>query len=208
MCARRTASCARVKTHARHFTADSFSHCARQFGVLKKTELRTDDLKDFLYRLPPMSQETVRNPISRTPPIAARVWGWLGVAPFAALALSGSVFEAFGNFDYRAAFISYGAIILSFMGGIQWGIAMASKTNDDHHAFRFTISIVPVLFALCAMVIPLALAHIVLAAGFLLLLLYDIYVVKKFSALGWYPKLRIPLTTAVLACIAINALSF
>ena len=133
-------------------------------------------------------------------PRAALILGWAGVLPFAALALGALLDLALPVAQPRQALISYGAIILSFMGGVQWGLVTAPRVaiagRDGRN--RFGISVLPALWAwFCLLALPPAAALLGLAAGFAALLAYDLHTVRTGYASLWYRPLRIQLTVAV-----------
>jgi Protein of unknown function (DUF3429) len=123
------------------------------------------------------------------------------VLPFAALALSATLDGVLPRAAAADALVLYGAIILSFMGGAQWGLAMV-LTDEMPRAtsIRFAISVLPALAAFSLWFLPATLALLGLAAMFIALLAYDIATVRAGAAPAWYPALRIQLTSAVVLC--------
>ena len=102
-------------------------------------------------------------------PRPAFVFGWLGVDPFAAFALSATTG---GVLSRGAAISSYGEIILSFMGGGQWGLAMVTTRSDPTVLqARLAISVLPALAAVGLRFLPAIPALLGLAAVFVVLLL-------------------------------------
>ncbi len=77
--------------------------------------------------------------------------GWAGVLPFAALsALTLMDSRATTGIEQGAilqALIAYGMIILSFMGGVQWGLEMTRGDGKSSDAIGFAASVVPALVA-------------------------------------------------------------
>jgi hypothetical protein len=132
--------------------------------------------------------------------------GWAGVIPFAALS-SGLWTGGAGDLDETGllrALISYGAIILSFMGGVQWGLEL---TRGDGDGLGFLASVVPALAAFAATFVhPLA-ALAILAAGFILLLFYDLRRIRAGIGPAWYGRLRIQLSTSVVICLIAAAVA-
>ena len=59
-------------------------------------------------------------------PRPAFVLGWLGVIPFAAFALLAVTGGVLPHGSAMSGLVPYGAIILSFMGGAQWGLSMVT----------------------------------------------------------------------------------
>jgi hypothetical protein len=140
----------------------------------------------------------------RIPPAAL----WLGAAgavPFVATAVQ----VAFG-WPLAARMIGpalyalniYGAVILAFMGGVQWGIAVARP----HSAWRaYSISVLPAFVACAGLWFTPPLGLWLLAAGFVVLLGYDLWTVGAGEAPAWYARLRIGLTTVVVASLVVAA---
>ena len=96
-----------------------------------------------------------------------------------------------------APLLIYGAIILSFMGGIRWGAAML---RDDASFNALGRSVLPSLLALAAAALGGALGLVLIALGFCGLLVYDeSEVVLRPAALD--PKSFRPLTGIVVACL-------
>ena len=79
-------------------------------------------------------------------PRPAFVLGWLGVLPFAAFALSAATGGVLPPGTAMSGLVLYGAIILSFMGGAQWGLAMVTSRSDPNAMrARLAISVLPAL---------------------------------------------------------------
>lgn len=143
------------------------------------------------------------NTHTTTPP-AAKWLGYAGALPFIAGAIGSMPFaEALRPFAFMAL-LGYGAIILSFMGGVHWGVAMI---RGDHEWAALGRSIVPALLALLAVMLGGAIGLGVLAAGFAGLLAYDEQETRAGRVPEWYPSLRRPLTAIVVTCLVIGALA-
>ncbi|MFZ4807965.1 MAG: DUF3429 domain-containing protein [Hyphomicrobiaceae bacterium] len=138
-------------------------------------------------------------------PRPALVLGWLGVLPFAMftlLAITGSIMpQALATH----ALVLYGVVILSFMAGAQWGLAMVSAQAAAIGP-RLAISVLPALAAFGLWYLPATPALFGLAAVFLALLRYDIATSRAGMAPAWYAALRIQLTSAVVVCLMLAAL--
>lgn len=132
-------------------------------------------------------------------PHTASILGYAGLIPFvfSALAIHGPWPDAALS---ARVFIAYGAAILAFLGGIQWGLALVP--GNTRPTERAAVGVLPSLLAWLALLLPAATAVIVLAAGFVALLLWER---RRCPAAGpaWYPGLRTRLTLAVLACHAV-----
>jgi hypothetical protein len=145
-----------------------------------------------------------------SPPISALVLGWAGVLPFWGLALAlatGLDLPVIG--DEASALVSYGAIILSFMAGVHWGLAM--RAPDAPAGPRATgllaISVVPAIIAWFATLAPASAAIVILAVFFLVLLPVDLWAIGERLAPTWYRPLRLQLTAAVVTALAVAAIS-
>ncbi|MGB9164226.1 MAG: DUF3429 domain-containing protein, partial [Rhodomicrobium sp.] len=125
-------------------------------------------------------------------PRPAFVLGWLGVIPFAAFALLAVTGGVLPHGSAMSGLVLYGAIILSFMGGAQWGLSMV--TGGSTLRTRLAISGLPALDAFGLWFLPAAGALLGLAAVFVALLLYDLATARAGAAPEWYPALRIHLT--------------
>ena len=133
-------------------------------------------------------------------PQAARALGFAGVLPFAALAVayawSGSGLQE----PALAGFIAYSALILSFLGGIRWGVASRSKARQ---ATALAISVLPSLWAFACLAWPREAASVWgLMFGFLALGWLDTFI-PPVGAAAWMRRLRAELTIAVVLCHAL-----
>ena len=146
-----------------------------------------------------------------TIPAPAFWLGWAGVIPFAGLtALSFfSTDSALGISSgvVLQALITYGTIILSFMGGVQWGLEMMRSDEDTPNALGFAASVVPALVAFGVSFVQPLVALMILALGFVGLLAYDVRRIKAGVGPRWYVGLRLQLSTAVVLCLGAAAIA-
>ncbi len=136
---------------------------------------------------------------SRIPTVPALL-GYAGVLPFAALAL----LALFGQGQWPEmalrAFLAYGAVILSFLGGIRWG---AAARATPIRAAEFVVAVVPSLWAwACLLAASPDLAAWGLLSGFLVFGLAD-WLRPPPAMAPWLVALRLRLTTAVALCHAL-----
>ena len=103
-----------------------------------------------------------------------------------------------------ASLLVYSAIVLSFMGGVQWGLTMASGQLS---LARLGISVLPALAAWAAALLGGGLGLLLMAAGFVGILAYDLLTVREGRAPAWYPALRWPLTFVVITCLVLTAIA-
>ncbi len=96
----------------------------------------------------------------------------------------------------------YGAVILSFMSGVLWGFS-AHLTGPQARA-GYALSVLPALWAFVMTGGGPDSAGISLMAGFTGLLGLDWLFWHHGAAPRWWMRLRIMLTSVVLACLAIG----
>lgn len=137
-------------------------------------------------------------------PLPAAWLGGLGLLPFVA----GTILIALGHEWASEALRFYGATILSFLGGVHWGLAIAdygSARTEGTSWLRLGTSVVPALVAWAAFLLDPLRGLGLLALAFALLLRLDQYATRVEFAPAWYPTLRIPLTVVVLICLVVSA---
>jgi hypothetical protein len=154
-----------------------------------------------------------RAPLPGVP--APAVWlGFSGLLPFAAGAVGVAVLAGEERALAADLLASYGAVILSFMGGCRWGFASAglgreAMPGDGRGArqewLRYGVSVVPALFAWPVLWLDDPLRMALLAAGFLALLGGDVILAEKGGAPAWWPRLRRPLSWGAALCLAAGA---
>ncbi len=140
--------------------------------------------------------------------MSCRWLGGLGALPFVALAIGSFWLDGLAQAYVVFALIAYGAVILSFLGGIQWGLAVAdfgAAEGGGASYRRLTISVVPSLIAWWALLLTGPSALLVLAGSFALMLALDWTATRNGEAPDWYPRLRLPLTACVVCCLALGA---
>jgi len=136
---------------------------------------------------------------------AARVATWLGYAgliPFVA----SLAFCYFGDAEAQRlglhALATYAAVILSFIGGIHWGIATQMADRDT--AAWYVASIVPSLIGWVALLLTPA-----TRMGVLLLCFTGWYVYERSMPIGrtfpvWFGTLRLYLTSGAVATLILG----
>lgn len=140
-------------------------------------------------------------------PMSAAFLGYFGAVPFVA----GAAALWFGPPSITTPALLgqtfYAAVILSFMGGVRWGLAMAGDLPPRFGPL--TLSVIPALMAWAALLILMMLpgagtigALVLLIVGFLGLLWSDIQASRSGTAPAWYSRLRLPLTAIVVTSLA------
>jgi hypothetical protein len=137
-------------------------------------------------------------------PLAAVVIGWAGVVPFVIGAVGPLVITDIG----LAAFLSlatgiYSALVLSFLGGIRWGMAMGPLYGSERTQ-GFVLSVLPPAAAWIALVLPSFEGLAVLIAAFLLQAWLDVRAVGEGRAPVWFAPLRIRLTAAAVVALLVT----
>ena len=140
--------------------------------------------------------------MSNAPPIppAARWLGFAGLLPFGAAALAALLPRMPLHGLALTALLAYGAVILSFLGGVRWGLAMAAATPGALPA-QLGLSVLPSLLGWAALLLPPAAGLVLLAAGFLAMLLADR---REALAPAWYKRLRLPLSLGAMASLLLG----
>lgn len=140
-----------------------------------------------------------------TVPAIALLLGWGGVIPFGAMALALLGGMTVGQLDLAQTLVIYGAIILSFMGGVHWGLAMAAPEtggrDERSTQGQLCFSVVPALIGWGATLLATPAGLLLLVAAFIALLAVDLTWTSGRSAPRWYGKLRAQLTAAVIVSL-------
>lgn len=135
-----------------------------------------------------------------------------GLVPFVGLSLAlatGLSLPMFEDADsIRVALVGYGVAILSFLGGVRWGLAITQSAGGNSKADRdFIIAVIPALVGWFAWFQPspadlwwLAVAHILLG-------LLDYGLACRIVAPEWYGRLRLGLTAVAAASLILAALA-
>ena len=149
---------------------------------------------------------------SAQPPLTASersrkgAW-WLalsGAIPFIGLTLA--LFVLSGTHPLRGlaqdALATYGALILSFLGGIRWGRALGARVMERALPI-FALSVVPSLVGWFALLLPRPHVFAVLAVAFAAQGAWDAYG----GLPGWFARLRLWLTLIVTVTLGVAVLS-
>jgi hypothetical protein len=135
-------------------------------------------------------------------PSPAALLGLAGVLPFAAAALLSFQTGSTGEWA-TFALLGYGAVILSFLGGIHWGLALARYTTP--HFRELGIGVLPSLVGWAGLLAGGTTGLLMLVAGFLAVLAVDIGMACDGRAPAWFGRLRAVLTGAVCATLLVAA---
>lgn len=125
------------------------------------------------------------------------LWGALTAwSPGLAAAASGVLP---GRFIGPAVLQIYGLVILSFMAGVIWGFA--TRATGRVAAYFYALSVVPPIWAFFAATAATGPALLALLIGFMALLPIDWTAMRAGLAPPWWMRLRLILTTVVVACL-------
>ena len=106
-------------------------------------------------------------------------------------------------------FVSYGAVILGFIGAVHWGFLLESKPIKGK-GLLLSISVLPSLIGWFALIIPTPVALLILCITYPLLFIYERYSTLNILLPGWYMLMRLKLTiiVTILIFIALNAVCY
>jgi hypothetical protein len=140
-------------------------------------------------------------------PVSAAWLGGLGALPFIALATAMPFLTGALRSLATDALVAYGATILSFLGGIHWGLAIAPQGGADRARLpaRLILSVIPSLAAWAALLVADTTGLFILALAVAAMLAVDLRATRAGEAPPWYPNLRIPLTCIVVAALLFGA---
>ena len=147
--------------------------------------------------------------MSRTPPPLVAWLGYGGLLPFALAALGALLDDTYRSV-WQHALLSYGAVILSFVGALHWALAM--RDEDAAAASRlYAWSVIPALAGWLALLLPLllergnALAALVLIVAFVAHYWQDRQLARRVVLPAWYLPLRLHLSTGAVLALAVLA---
>lgn len=136
-------------------------------------------------------------------PGIATLLGALGLLPFAAIGIALWFVESNQLIWLSVLLTTYAAIILSFMGGVYWGMAMASPARGRNR--WYAIGVLPALIGWCATMLTPAAGLMLMGAAFAGVYALDLAAVAQGLAPPWYRRLRRPLTVGVIISLMIAA---
>ena len=142
---------------------------------------------------------------STLPPRHVALLGYGGLLPFIALALLLPF-----SLEYRplwsVALVTYGAVILSFVGALHWGFAMTVQDlSAEQRRDRFIWSVIPALVAWAATLLPVSWGCLLLIVGFVAHYWQDRQLFRVISLPVWYLPMRLRLTSVASLCLLLGA---
>jgi hypothetical protein len=133
--------------------------------------------------------------------------GFLGLIPFCLLSLLCWVVHSGWLPYFIRAQLYYGIAILSFLGGLHWGVAMMAKNVAPEDIRRALLwGVIPTIFAWCSMV-NVGLAFAVQIVGFVVLYKVDKKMYAIYDLPEWFATLRYKLTRVVVGAMVFTFLA-
>lgn len=141
---------------------------------------------------------------TRTIPQPALILGLAGLIPFIAAAIATllpdtSVFSTLAT----PALGAYGAVILSFLGGVKWGVLLNDQAGLKIWGPLF-LSVVPSIIAWAALLLPAMAMLALLVAAMALQYFLDKKSVQNQKLPQWYGRLRTILTTGAVLSLLVG----
>lgn len=144
----------------------------------------------------------------RAVPQVPLVLGVAGLVPFFGLgllvAMGATGTPGFSGIAPGTALLVYAALILSFLGGVRWGVAVSME--DQGRARReYVISVVPTLVAWATLAMSLSAGLWTMTVLMVALALFDYGLTCRNEAPEWYGRLRLGLGAGTALALGIAA---
>lgn len=132
-------------------------------------------------------------------PTPALLLGFSGLIPFWGLVIVVLYDHSYKNYIAEVQ-VYYGAVILSFLGGIHWGVELMSKQKMDW--MRLTWGVLPSLIGWIALMFPLLWSLSIIILGLTASAWADVRFFKE-PITDWYRQFRIALTVIAVSALLI-----
>ncbi|MFZ6676128.1 DUF3429 domain-containing protein [Undibacterium sp. Rencai35W] len=130
--------------------------------------------------------------------------GFSGLIPFILLSLACWIVHPDWLGYFIKAQLSYGIIILSFLGGLHWGVALMSQNRDTADTRKALIwGVIPTMIAWCSMV-NMGVGFLVQIVGFVVAYQVDKRLYLSYELPDWFIILRLRLTVVVVTALALT----
>ncbi len=134
--------------------------------------------------------------------------GYAGLLPFLGLALALAADIRLPGINPATALTTYAAIILSFLGGVSWGLAVAGAVpTAAERRDLFLASVLPALIGWAAVLLPFVTGIWILVLAFGGVYLHDRRVGARGRYPTWFMTLRRVLTSVAVACMVTAGLT-
>lgn len=145
-----------------------------------------------------------------TPDANLRLWaavlGLGGLIPFVGHVVLMLATDWFSVQRVAASQVAYGAAILTFVGALHWGMALADPGGVEQRlTLLMWVSVLPSLVAFVALQLAVVHALWLIAAGLMAMLAFDFYAYRQRRDLEWFIRLRVILTVVGVLCLVITA---
>jgi hypothetical protein len=138
------------------------------------------------------------------PPGAAAL-GYAGLLPFAAAALGTALLDGAARDFAARALLAYGAVILSFLGAVHWGLVLRAGAHGRMRPL--VVGVLPSLAAWCALLLAVRHGLALLVVAFGAFWLYEHRVLGARVLGEAYLGLRRSLTLAVCSLLALGLIA-
>jgi len=142
---------------------------------------------------------------SQSLPAGAAALGYAGLLPFAAAALGTALLDGAARDLAARALLAYGAVILSFLGAVHWGLMLRAGTTAA--ARPLVVGVLPSLAAWCALLLEVRHGLVLLVVAFGAFWLYEHRVLGAGVLGEAYLSLRRSLTLAVCSLLALGLIA-
>jgi hypothetical protein len=130
--------------------------------------------------------------------------GFSGLVPFVFLTLACWLVHPDWLGYVIKAQLYYGLAIMSFLGGLHWGVAIIAKDRDPKEVRQALLwGVIPTLIAWCSMA-DVGIGFLVQMAGFIAIYKMDKRLYLGYELPDWFAVLRLRLTTVVVASMALT----
>ena len=137
-------------------------------------------------------------------PLVGKWLGYGGVIPFVALALNNALgLDVLNIADPTVKLLGYGAVIISFIGAVHWGVALQADRSRQTRLFIY--SVLPALAAWGWFFAAAKTALIGMALTIVVLFFVDRFLFPDLLPSG-YLKMRLHLTIIVATCLLLASI--
>ncbi len=139
-------------------------------------------------------------------PRTALILGLAGLIPFVVTAIATFVAGEQTSLKATQALGAYGAVILSFLGGVKWGVLVNDKPGLKLWK-PIVLSVIPSIIGWFSLLLPTMAMLSVLSAAMVYQYFLDTESVKSKKLPEWYGRLRLILTTGAVLSLLLGLIS-
>ena len=134
-------------------------------------------------------------------PAPVLAFGLGGLIPFVGLAALGMFLPGNLHLFWLTTLAQYGAVIVAFVGALQWGYAVTGQVPGAQAWIRFGWSVLPALVGCLSLQIPVWAGLRVQAGALIVSVAVDRAFAAKYAAPAWLMPVRYLLTAVGAACL-------